>query len=163
MADSPYAIVASAAVGTGLANYDISYVDGDLTVTARELEITADDQTKTYGETFTFLGTEFTISDGTLAVGDSVDSVTLNSAGAAASANVAGSPYAIVASAAVGTGLANYDISYVDGDLTVTARELEITADDQTKTYGETFTFLGTEFTISDGTLAVGDSVDRSP
>ena len=90
--------------------------------------------------------------------------VTLNSAGAAASANVADSPYAIVASAAVGTGLANYDISYVDGDLTVTARELEITADDQTKTYGETFTFLGTEFTISDGTWSWhGDSVDRSP
>ena len=43
---------------------------------------------------------------------DTVDSVTLTSAGAAATATVAGSPYAIVASAAVGTGLGNYDIAY---------------------------------------------------
>ncbi len=34
-------------------------------------------------------------------------------------ASVAGSPYAIVPSAAVGTGLTNYTITYVDGELTV--------------------------------------------
>ena len=48
-------------------------------------------------------------------------SVTLTSTGAPATATVAGSPYAITASAAVGTGLANYAITYVDGSLTVTA------------------------------------------
>ena len=46
--------------------------------------------------------------------GDTVDSVTLTSAGAAATAAVAGSPYDIVASAAVGTGLGNYDIAYAE-------------------------------------------------
>jgi hypothetical protein len=45
--------------------------------------------------------------------------VTESSNGAAASATVAGSPYAIVPSGAVGTGLDNYTISYANGSLTV--------------------------------------------
>jgi len=52
--------------------------------------------------------------------GDSVTSVSLLSAGAAATATVAGSPYSIIPFNAVGTGLANYTISYVPGALTVT-------------------------------------------
>ncbi len=153
---SPYDIVASAAIGTGLANYSITYLDGELTVSAKALTITADDQTKTYGDTVTFLGTEFTTSG--LTNSDTVDSVTLTSGGAAATASVTGSPYDIVASAAVGTGLANYSITYLDGELTVGAKALTITADDQTKTYGDTVTFLGTEFTTSG--LANSDTVD---
>ncbi len=153
---SPYDIVASAAVGTGLANYSITYLDGELTVSAKALTITADDQTKTYGDTVTFLGTEFTTSG--LVNSDTVDSVTLTSGGAAATASVTGSPYDIVASAAVGTGLANYSITYLDGELTVSAKALTITADDQTKTYGDTVTFLGTEFTTSG--LTNSDTVD---
>ena len=150
----PYAIVASAAVGTGLSNYDITYVDGTMTVGQKTLTITADDQTKVYGATFTFAGTEFSTVG--LTGSDSVDSVSLASAGALATAAVG--PYPITASAAVGTGLSNYDISYVDGTLTVTGLALAITADDQTKTYGDTFTFAGTEF--SSVGLVNGDTVD---
>ncbi|HEY5175463.1 MAG TPA: hypothetical protein VII95_07850 [Terriglobales bacterium] len=43
----------------------------------------------------------------------------LSSAGAAATATVAGSTYSIAPSAALGTGLSNYTISYVNGQLTV--------------------------------------------
>ena len=60
MAGGPYPITASAATGTGLANYDISYVDGSFTVDLRPLTVTADDQAKTYGDAVTFTGTEFT-------------------------------------------------------------------------------------------------------
>src|SRR6185503_15904583 len=136
---------ASAAAGSGLDNYTISYVDGSLTVTRKALTVTADDRTKTYGDTVTFAGTEFT-SNG-LVNSDSVASVTLTSAGAAATATVAGSPYAIVASAAAGSGLSNYSISYVNGSLTVNTKGLTITANNRTKTYGDTVTFAGTEFT----------------
>ena len=122
------------------------------------LTITADDATKTYGDTVTFAGTEFTTSG--LLGSDSVDSVTLNSAGAAATATVAGSPYAIVASAAVGTGLANYTITYVDGALTVDPAALTITADDQSKAFGVPFAFAGTEFSTAG--LVNGDSVDSA-
>ncbi len=155
VAGSPYAIVASAASGTGLGNYTIGYVDGALTVNPKTLTITADDQSKTYGDLFTFAGTEFTTAG--LVGSDTVTSVTLTSAGAAAGATVAGSPYAIVASAASGTGLGNYTIGYVDGALTVNPKTLTITADDQSKTYGDLFTFAGTEFTTAG--LINGDTV----
>ena len=59
--------------------------------------------TKTYGQTATFAGTAFTTSG--LVNSDTVTSVSLSSTGAAATATVSGSPYAIVASAAVGSGL----------------------------------------------------------
>ena len=66
------------------------------------LTVTADDRTKVYGQTVVFAGTEFTTSG--LLGPDTVTSVTLASAGAAATATVAGSPYPITPSAAVGTG-----------------------------------------------------------
>jgi MBG domain (YGX type) len=146
VAGSPYAIMASAATGTGLGNYNISYHDGHLTVHAIALDITATDQSKNYGEAFTFTGTEFSTGAGELKNSDSVASVTLTSTGAAATAGVAGSPYLIMASAATGTGLGNYNISYHDGHLTVNAIALDITANNQSKNYGITFTFTGTEF-----------------
>ena len=118
VAGSTYPIAPSAALGTGVSNYAITYVDGALTVTVAALTITADDRTKTYGQTVTFAGTEFTSSG--LVNADTVDSVTLTSPGAVATATVAGSPYPITPSAAVGTGLANYTISYIDGALDVT-------------------------------------------
>ncbi len=110
--NSPYSIVPSAALGTGLSNYNITYVNGSLTVDPRALTITANNLSKIYRAEATFIGTEFT-ADG-LVNGDTVASVTLTSAGAAADATVDGSPYAVVPSAAVGTGLSNYNIIYVE-------------------------------------------------
>jgi hypothetical protein len=147
VAGSPYAIVPSAAVGTGLSNYTISYTNGTLTVNAAALLITANSASKTYGQTVAFAGTEFSSSG--LVNGDTVASVTLTSGGAAATATVAGSPYAIVPSAAVGTGLSNYTISYSNGALTVSTAMLSVTANDASKTYGQTLAFQGTEFTTS--------------
>src|SRR5262249_51160153 len=114
---------------------------------------------KAYGSAFTFAGTEFTVSG--LNNGDSVSSVTLTSAGAPATATVAGSPYAIVASAAVGTGLGNYTISYVSGSLAANAKALPVTANTTSKTYGRAVTFAGTEFSSSG--LVNGDTVTSVP
>src|SRR6185295_4506643 len=143
----------SAAVSTGLGNYAISYHNASigLTVDPAALDITATNRTKTYGDTVTFAGTEFTTGLSQLKNGDTVASVTLTSAGAAATAAVAGSPYAITPSAAVfGSGTAgNYAISYHTASigLTVDPATLDITATNRTKTYGDTVTFAGTEFT----------------
>ncbi len=65
-----------------------------------------------------FTGTEFSTIG--LLNADTVTSVTLTSPGAVATAPVSGSPYPITPSAAVGSGLGNYTISYFDGDLGVT-------------------------------------------
>ena len=169
VAGSPYPISPSDAIGSGLGNYTIQYVAGELTVSAAPLTITADDRAKVYGETFTFTGDEFTTSG--LVNADTVTTVTLSSPGSPATATVAGSPYAITASAAVGNGLANYDIDYVDGELEVTTAPLTVTADDRTKTYGDVVTFAGTEFTtagllnadqVTSVTLASAGAVDSA-
>jgi hypothetical protein len=79
------------------------------------LTITAKNQTKAQGDTFTFDGTEFTVSG--LVGGDSVSSVTLISAGADSGAS--DGTYPIVPSAAVGSGLSGYTIHYASGTMTV--------------------------------------------
>ena len=157
VAGSPYAIVPSGAVGTGLGNYAISYVNGSLTVGAAALTITADSTSKTYGQTVTFAGTAFTESG--LVNDDTITGVTLTSAGAVSTASVVGLPFAIVPSGAAGMGLGNYSISYVDGSLTVDAAALTITSDSTSKTYGQTVTFTITEFTESG--LVNGDTVAK--
>ena len=117
------------------ANYAIAYVAGSLTVAPRPLTVAAAHLTKTYGQTVFFAGTEFTTS--ALVNGDTVTGVTLASPGAAASAGVAGSPYAIVPGAAAGTGLGNYVIGYVNGSLTVNPAALTVTASSETMIIGD--------------------------
>ena len=77
------------------------------------LTIKAKDQSKCFGATFVFTGTEFTVTG--LLNGDQVTSVTLTSAGAGSSAPTGN--YDIVPSAAVGSGLGNYTIQYQNGTL----------------------------------------------
>ncbi|TAE17598.1 MAG: hypothetical protein EAZ47_04815, partial [Bacteroidetes bacterium] len=112
-----YPIVASAAVGTGLSNYSISYTDGTLTVTPATLTITASNQVKCQGLAYSFTNADYTVAG--LVNGNTVTAATLNSLGATA-ATAAGT-YTITPSAAVGTGLSNYNIVYVNGTFTVNA------------------------------------------
>jgi len=127
-----YAVTASAATGSGLSNYVVTYVNGKLTVVPASLTITASNASKTYGETATLDG--YSVSG--LVNSDSVSSVTLASNGSAATASVG--DYAVTASAATGSGLSNYVVTYVNGALTVVPASLTITASDASKTYGET-------------------------
>ena len=147
VAGSPYSIVPSAAAGSGLANYAITYGAGNLTVNPAVLTVTANNKSKAYGQMITFSGSNLPLSG--LLNSDTVTSATLGSSGAAASATVAGSPYTIIPSGAAGTGLANYSISYAAGTLTISPSALTVTANNRTKTYGQTLTFAGTEFTTS--------------
>ena len=94
-------------------------MNGTLTVNTKPLTVTANSRSKTYGDTVDVPGDR--VHDTALVGTDSVTSVTLTSTGAAASATVTapGPTYPIVASLAVGAGLDNYAIDYVDGTLTV--------------------------------------------
>ncbi|MFA3916477.1 two-partner secretion domain-containing protein [Ruegeria hyattellae] len=183
VADSPYAIDASGAQGTGLTNYDITYESGALTIDPAALTVTADDLSRVYGDGFSFSGTEFTVS-GLVNPADSVNSVTLTSAGAETFADASDTPYAITPSDAAGTGVSNYDITYVEGNLDVGRASLQIVPNDATRVYGDDFAFTGTEFTtigeVRDGditgvdlssegaekfapVLTLGDGEDGSP
>ena len=150
-----YNIVPSAATGTGLSNYTITYINGTLTVNAAALTITANNDSKTYGTLKTFSGTAFTASG--LVNGDTITGVTETSTGAPASAAVG--IYNIVPSAATGTGLGNYTIGYANGTLTVNAAPLTITANNDSKTYGTLKTFSGTAFTETGLVTVNGDTI----
>ena len=79
----PIVITPGSEVGTGLSNYTINFVNGTLTANQATVTITANNDSKTYGQTVTFAGSEFT--SGALQNSDAIDSVSLASAGAAAS------------------------------------------------------------------------------
>ena len=106
--------------GNGGANYSVTFAN-DLTgvINQRALTVTADNQSKLVGNTFIFTGNEFTPTG--LQNSETIGSVTLTSAGAPALAPVG--PYTIVASAATGGtfSASNYNISYVNGLMTVTS------------------------------------------
>ena len=121
-------------------NYDITYVNGILEVTPAPLTITADNQSKVYGEenpglTFTYTG----LVNGDTEVSDEPGISTT----ATESSNVGTYPVTLT-----GGSDANYDISLVAGELEVTQAALTITADDKSKVYGEanpalTYTYTG--------------------
>ena len=101
--------------GADATNYALVSPSLAASITPAALTVAADSNSKPYGSTLTFAGTEF-LTSGLLGE-DSVTSVTLTSAGASAAA-IAGN-YDIVPSDAVGTGLTNYTITSQNGTLTV--------------------------------------------
>ncbi len=117
----------------GSTDYASAVATACFSITPAPLTITANDQDKTYGQTVTFAGTEFSATG--LVNGDSINSVSISSTGAAATASVGS--YAIEASNAVGSGLNNYAISYVCGTLAVTPASLTITASAVSGVYGK--------------------------
>ena len=92
-------------------------------ITPRPLTITASDVNKDFGESPDL--TEFTTTP--LVGGETVGSVTLLSDGQDAAASADDSPFAITASDATGGtfNASNYDITYVDGVLTVDASPID--------------------------------------
>ncbi|MBS99637.1 MAG: hypothetical protein CMI01_13290, partial [Oceanospirillaceae bacterium] len=142
-------------------NYTLTYVDADLSVTPRAATITADAQSKVYGDTLALGTNAFTASN--LANGETVGSVTLTSLGGHdADTTSAVGTYTgdIQASNASGGTFdaGNYTLTYVDGDLSVTPRDLTIAADAQSKVYGDTLALGTSAFTVSN--LANDETVE---
>lgn len=118
-------------------NFKVTYVSGTLTVNAVPITITANNRSKVYGQALS-LGTQaFTVTSGTLVEGDSITGVTLTSAGAAASALVGGSPYPIVPSKATGIDTGFYAVTYMPGNLTVSAAPFTAKANDAVIFFGD--------------------------
>jgi putative nucleotidyltransferase with HDIG domain len=151
---------------TDTAIYNSASADVTINVSKAALTITANSLSKNFGNTIAFAGIEFT-ADG-LASGDTVNGVTLTSVGAAAGASVDGSPYIIVPSGAVGTGLGNYNITYANGSLAVTKANagLSLTSSVTRVTDGRSVTFTVTvtdpratgTVTVLDGETTLGSS-----
>ena len=132
----------TSAVGTlASTNYQFSYVNGTLTVTAAALTVTAIAQIKTYGGTLSTTGvlnTTFSVTG--LQTGDVVSGATLGYSGNPAGnlATAAVGSYTITPSAiTLSTGsIGNYIITYNTATLTVGKASITVTADNKNKAYG---------------------------
>ena len=145
-------IKVNSATGTfSAANYDITYVNGELKINKASLAITADNQVKTYGDALTLDQTDFSSSG--LKNGETIGAVILasqNNAAGSTSANAGTYGGNIKVNSATGTfSAANYDITYVNGELKINKASLAITADNQVKTYGDALTLDQTDFSSS--------------
>jgi hypothetical protein len=164
-----YAITPSAATGSGLSNYTITYLPAStgMLVTPAALTITAKSHTSatsnaiTYGSGLSLPTTDFTTTG--LVSGDSVTSVQINynnqTSTVPVTTNVGTYTNSLYPSNAVGTGLSNYTITYVKGSVEVVKKTLTITASDQTSTYGPGWNLGYADYTVSG--LVNNDLVNR--
>ncbi|MBQ3360701.1 MAG: LPXTG cell wall anchor domain-containing protein, partial [Prevotella sp.] len=125
------------------ASYDIKYVNGSLEVTKRSLTITAATDSKTYdGTPLTNDGYE---AEG-LAEGDEVDEVTVTGSQTKAGSSDNVPSDAKIVNADGDDVTANYDITYVNGTLTVAKKgDVVVTITEHSGTY----TYDGTEKTVT--------------
>ena len=124
----------------GVSNYNVTYVDGTLTIKKAALTITAENKSKTYGEdnpTLTFTCSGF-VNDETSAV--LAPQPTLDTEATVASGV---GTYDITAS---GADAANYEISYGKGTLTVNKATLTATAQNASVKQGEATPTLEIEY-----------------
>ncbi len=115
--------------GGEAANYSFKYQEGTLTIGKAELTVTAQNESRVYGDT----NPGFT---GTVAGAKNGETFTVGGTTAATATSSVGS-YDIVPTVS-GTTIGNYTVTPVNGKLSVTAREITVTADaGQTKVYGD--------------------------
>ncbi len=153
--------------------YSFNYTEGKLTVSRREITLTASDQSKTYGDAHTLDNTlangAFSIADkgdaqdSTLPNGEVITDVSINSAtGKNVSTDANVQTYAdeieilspVVGTDGVGDGFreSNYDITYVPGDLTINRLDLVVIIDDQKR-------FAGQYFEIDQGAFSLKENL----
>ncbi|HJW26611.1 MAG TPA: MBG domain-containing protein [Rhodocyclaceae bacterium] len=151
------------ALGLSAANYDFTAANGTLTVNKAHLTVTADNQSRLYGQsnpTFTQTLTGFVNGeDSSVVSGSATGSTTANAASGVGT-------YAITGNAS-GLSAANYDFTAANGTLTVNKAHLTVAADNQSRLYGQsnpTFTQTLTGFvngenaSVVSGTLGMGST-----
>ncbi|MCJ9669944.1 MULTISPECIES: MBG domain-containing protein [unclassified Neorhizobium] len=131
------------------ANYAISYTGANLTVTPRALTVTADALSKTYGDanpalTYTAAGL---VNNDTLSGSLSTSAGQYSNVGA----------YAITGSFSASS---NYALTYVGANLSINQRAITVTADAQSKTYGDVNPALS--YTVGGASLVNGDTLSGS-
>ncbi len=131
---------------TAGSNYMLTYVGANLTISARAITVTADAKNKTYGDADPAL--TYQITSGSLAFTDTFSGALTRAAGEGVGT------YAILqGTLALGT---NYSLSYVGANLTIGQRAVTVTADAQTKVYGNADPSL--TYQITSGSLAFSDA-----
>jgi hypothetical protein len=159
-AGTAYTVVPSAAVGTGgfsSTNYNITYTNYNSTIAKAALTIAADNINKVYGTTLTSPVTGSTAFTPTgLQNGETIGSVTIAyGMGSAAAAAIGTYTGQVTATAATGGtfNASNYSITYVAGNITVTAAPPNYTYANGFGTVGSAFTLAPTAGTQAPSAL----------
>ncbi len=136
-------------------NYALSFVPSTLTIGQRAVEVTADAQSKTYGDADPTLG--YSVTAGNLIGTDGFTGTLARDPGE----NVG--TYAITQGTLTAGG--NYALSFVGNNLTIGARAVQVTADGQSKTYGDADPTLGYSVTAGNliGTDGFTGTLARDP
>ncbi|MES1158616.1 MAG: MBG domain-containing protein, partial [Terricaulis silvestris] len=125
--------VGSYAIGQGgltsPLGYTISFTSGLFSISARPITITADSLSRSYGDANPALTGH--VSSGSLVNGDAV-----TGSGASSATTASGVGGYAITQGTLGAG-ANYDVSFVAGQLTITPRPITITADSLSRLYGD--------------------------
>ncbi len=128
------------------ANYNVNFVSDTFEITTRTIEITADAKSKTYGDVDPTL--TYQITSGALQGSDTFTGSLTRATGENVGTHA-------IQEGTLSAG-ANYTLTFVSDDLTISQRAIEVTADAKTKIYGDadpTFTY-----TITSGSLAGSDT-----
>ena len=123
-------------------NYNLTFIGATLTITPRFVTVTADMLSKIYGDSDPML--TYTVSSGSLAAGDMFSGALLREAGE----NI-GDYTVHQGDLALNS---NYVMTFVEGTFTITPRAITVTADPQTKIYGDPDPEL--TYQITSGTFA---------
>ncbi|MGD0089915.1 MAG: MBG domain-containing protein [Planctomycetota bacterium] len=131
-----------------------------MTIGAAALDITANVDSKTYGQTKTYGAGSTAFTSSGLQNGETIGSMTITASGGSA-ANAAVGSYSLTPSAAAGGTFSagNYTIAYHDGALTVNAAALDVTANADSKTYGQTKTYGAGSTAFTSSGLQNGETI----
>ncbi len=124
-------------------NYVITFVSNNLSITKKKITVTADSKSKIYGEVDPELTYQITTG--------SIESEDVLTGGLSRTSGEDVGAYAISSTIAND----NYEITFVAANLSITKKELTITADAKTKVYGESDPEL--TYSITTGSLLDGD------
>lgn len=136
-------------------NYDFTtFHNGTLTINRRPITVTANNQSRVYGDANPTVGA-VALSSGTLANSDALGTATVSST--ATGTTAAGQTAALTPSAQTfSTGTAgNYLVNYADGTLSITQRPITVTVGASSKTYGSADPLL--TYQLSSGNLIGSD------
>ncbi len=126
-------------------NYNLTFYDSTLSITARSIAVTADDMSKGYGLLEPDLTYKYV---GTLVGDDQFSGALVREMG-----EDAGTYSIDRGSLTLGS---NYSITYNPGTMTITARPITVNADDQSKVYGDEDPILS--YTVVSGSLVFSDA-----
>jgi autotransporter-associated beta strand protein len=144
-----YKIIASD--GTIKSGYSVSFVNsGQLTISKKDITVTAANKTKSYGDSNPSL--TFT-TDADLTGLASVS----GSLATTATTTTTVSDVAITQGTVINTNNSNYNITFVNGTLRINKLDIEVTAENKTKTYGEANPVL--TFTVDENLAGLVDIV----